>query len=549
MKIRFDTKLAITIVGLVSVIFMAAMALMYESEREKILYDELQDEEKELKHIAGIGHYLVDSVMPYNEVESLLESSFYDGSEVGVYNLVESDSAEIIKKELEKQYPESYILAEKLKDSDDSPVLIKTITQERNRAPLAHTMNYAIYITIFFLVLLAVAIFIVIKIHTRSEMELKKRINSELDIAKRIQNQMLPLNPSVMGFSKRVEVGSRIRPAREIGGDYYNVMRIGNHLHFIIADVSGKGIPAALFMARVADIYSMSANTGKSPAEVANEINKRLCYNNLTFMFATAIIGRLNLDNGDLEICRAGHEQPLVVPEQGVASFLETDGNLPLGLMPTHDYTMHTTTIAPNSHLLLFTDGVTEAEDANSKMFGAQNLLHAVAGNNASSPTQLIDCIAQQLRTFTGSREQSDDIAILDIKLLPTQNQKKLHLNCDLNELDKLLAFADELQLHNKVMLALEEAVVNVFNYSGASFVDVLVEKQANHTMVKITDNGQPFNPTTWMKDGAEPEMNSEGFLKVGGKGIHLIMSLMHEVSYDRINNYNVLTIKYNVKQ
>ena len=156
-------------------------------------------------------------------------------------------------------------------------------------------------------------------------------------------------------------------------------------------------------MARVDDIYYMSASEGNSPAKVAEEINGRLCLNNSTCMFATATIGRINLENNTLEICRAGHEQPLLVPEQGEPSFMSIDGNLPLGLMPNHNYTMLATALAPNSHLLLFTDGVTEAEDASLRQFGAKNLVDAAASYKNASPKALIDEIIVRIRAFTGS--------------------------------------------------------------------------------------------------------------------------------------------------
>ena len=549
MKIRYDNRMAITTIALVSVIFLAAMSLMYMSAKQEIIDDDLKNETIDLQHTAECVAYLMEHAFSFEEAKTFAEAPWADGSDRGVFHLVKAADVDIVKKQLEKDNPESVIIMAKLRETDDSPVLLKVHSHEKCIANLHHTFNYVSTYSAFFLILLAVSIFMAIKHHTRAEIELKRLMASELEISHRIQNQMLPLSSTCTNYGENVEVGSMIRPARMIGGDYYNVFRLGKYLHFIIADVSGKGIPAALFMARVADIYSMSTHSGKTPAEVASEINSRLCHNNSTCMFATAIIGRLDLDSNILEICRAGHEQPLMAMQQGTTEFLQIEGGLPLGLMPDQDYSMSTSKLTPNSHLLLYTDGVTEAEDTKLVHYGAQLLVDTVDANSAEHPSQLIDRIVDSIRAFTGIQEQSDDITMLDIRLLPHDNQQIIRMNCDIQELEKVLAFADKLELNNKVMLALEEAVVNVFRYSGALFVDVLAEKRGDEIVLKITDDGKPFDPTFWHKDKIAPLLDSDGFLKKGGEGINLIMNLMNEVSYARINNVNILTLKYNDKQ
>ncbi|MCF0193595.1 MAG: SpoIIE family protein phosphatase [Bacteroidaceae bacterium] len=550
MKISFDNKLLMATIGLVSVIFLAETALMFWSASKEIKDDDHAAQVEGLLNFAVYVRYFMDNGMTFEEMKEVVESPWRDSKDGGIYYLVEADSAKIIKKRLKKAYPGAAVIRRPISDEPGAPVLMKFHSSEERVAPLRRTRTYVLSYTVIFLLLLIVTIYGTIRYYTRSEVELKRRIESELLAAQRIQRQMLPSESADPTFGGNVDVGAMIRPAKEIGGDYYNVFRLGRHLHFIIADVSGKGIPAALFMARLADIYTMCDRSGKTPAEVVGEINARLCHKNTTCMFATAIIGRLELESGVLEICRAGHEQPLLVSAEGKPSFMELAGNPPLGLMPCHDYTMLTTRLEPHSHLLLYTDGVSEAEDAAQALFGHERLMEAVAAAGKDTPSQqLIDDIMSHIRAFTDMHEQSDDITMLDIRLLPHDGQQKIRLRCELSELERLLAFADDLELDNKVMLALEEAVVNVFNYSGATFVEVEAERQADATVLTVTDDGTPFDPIAWHNSVAEPLIDREGFLKRGGEGINLVMNLMSEVAYARVDGRNRLTIKYQPEQ
>ena len=549
-KISFDKMLLMATIGLVSVIFLAAMALMFWSAKREIKDDDHAAQVQSLQNFAVYVRYFMDNGMSFEEMKEVVESPWRGSKDGGIYYLVEADSAKIIKKRLKKAYPGAAVIRRPISDEPGAPVLMKFHSSAERVAPLRRTQTYVLSYTIIFLVILIIAIHSTIRYYTRSEVELKRRIQSELLIAQRIQRQMLPSESAGTTFGGNVEVGAMIRPAKEIGGDYYNVFRLGRHLHFIIADVSGKGIPAALFMARLADIYSMCDRSGKTLSEVVGEINARLCHKNTTCMFATAIIGRLELESGVLEICRAGHEQPLLVPAGGKPSFMELAGNPPLGLMPCHDYTMLTTRLEPHSHLLLYTDGVSEAENAAHDLFGRERLMEAAVATGGDTPSQqLIDDIAGRIRTFTDMHEQSDDITMLDIRLLPHDGQQRIRLRCELGELERLLAFADDLELDNKVTLALEEAVVNVFNYSGATFVEVDAERQADATVLTVTDDGTPFDPIAWHNGTLEPLIDSEGVLRRGGEGINLVINLMSEVAYERTDDHNQLTIKYKPEQ
>lgn len=548
-RLGLVNRLTVCIIGVVTIISIMVMWLLYIAAREKIQEEDLMGQEKDLKHVSELIWLYMEEGMPLEELYRLTDAPWADGSGKNAYRFVRSDSVKATEELLLKQNPDATILQQKVNGSPDSPVLMKVYSHDERLAPIKDTYKYMTVYTLIFLMLMGFAIYLAVKYASRSTVEQKVRLDSELEIAARIQNQMLPSGKIGSRLGDNVQVGSKIKPAREIGGDCYDVIKIGDSLHFIIADVSGKGIPAALFMARVTDLYITHAFGGKDPGEIAEAINARLCYNNATYMFVTAIIGRINLTTGVLEICSAGHDAPVVITEQGNAEFIDIDSDVPLGVVKRYPFKIHKLQLNPNNHLLLYTDGITEAENAKTVMFGKKRLIESVTGKCSYTPNELIDSVAHDVKAFIGNTEQSDDFTLLDIKILAfdkahNSEEKSIRLNCELGELEKLLAFAEDMELPDKAMLALEEAVVNVFNYSGATFVEVAVSKSNERVEIVITDDGVAFDPTAQpVSQDDEPWIDENGFAKVGGEGINLIMTLMDEVAYERQNNNNVLTI------
>ena len=250
--------------------------------------------------------------------------------------------------------------------------------------------------------------------------EQKAGMEKELSVAADIQMSILPepfakMYPQVHGL----EVCDFIRPARTVGGDLYDYSVRGNKLFFCIGDVSGKGIPASLFMTMLISTFRNVISNTESPAEAAAVINNSLSGRNAQEMFCTMFIGVLDMDSNVLRYCNAGHNPPVVkhiVDGQPVVEYLSVKSNLPIGIMESFCFAEQETTLAPGEYLFLFTDGVSEAEDEQKNLFGDDATISAVRefGPDATHSSQ--DCISrvyEALAAHVKSAVQNDDITML----------------------------------------------------------------------------------------------------------------------------------------
>ena len=251
-----------------------------------------------------------------------------------------------------------------------------------------------------------------------------EHIQKELKLASEIQRSMLPL-PSVLDpLAGRCELHAVLEPARTVGGDLYDFfVAPGGRLCFVIGDVSDKGVPAALFMARAVDIVRVLARLagGGQPdaARIMELANGELCENNDAGMFITLFLGILDPDTGRLDYCNAGHVAPRLRREGRGVSTLESKRCPPLGVSPKVAFASATATLERGDLVLLCTDGVTEAENAAGEFFGEQRLDAALA-SNASTAYAAVTGLVSEVREFTGEgRPPSDDIAVVALRLLP----------------------------------------------------------------------------------------------------------------------------------
>ncbi len=242
-----------------------------------------------------------------------------------------------------------------------------------------------------------------------------ERYESELNIARNIQMSMLPQN-----FPKRSDcfLHAMVQPAKEVGGDLYDFLEVGNTLFFLVGDVSGKGVPAALFMAITRAAFRFIGALGLSMSEVMSRVNNCLCDGNHNNMFVTIFAARLDLVTGEMEYCNAGHNPIVIVSPEGKASFLRAKPNLAAGLFENFPYEEERLTVAHGSRLILYTDGVTEAERADKSQFGEPALLQWAESLNpeTSAEAASID-LYSQVKRFTDDADQNDDITILNILL------------------------------------------------------------------------------------------------------------------------------------
>lgn len=242
-----------------------------------------------------------------------------------------------------------------------------------------------------------------------------ERMESELNIARKIQMGMVPHE-----FPNNLY--AILNPAKEVGGDLYDFFRKGDKLYFAVGDVSGKGVPAALIMAITRAAFRFIASMQLQPEEVVAKINNSLSQNNDTNMFVTFFTGCLDLNTGELLFCNAGHNPILIVPSANSEKgpfYLNAKPNLTIGVMEDFPYQQESITIEKGSRIILYTDGVTEAETATKELYGEDRLLCWAAEIKSEPLTakELGDNLMQSVRAFTDGAEQNDDITIMTINL------------------------------------------------------------------------------------------------------------------------------------
>ena len=243
----------------------------------------------------------------------------------------------------------------------------------------------------------------------------KERYEGELSIARSIQMHMVPTDfPKDDIFS----LYALLQPARQVGGDLYDFVVRGDDVYFAIGDVSGKGVPAALFMAVTRSAFRFIGGLGLSLSVLMERINTCLCDGNTMNMFVTLFAGHINLKTGQMSYCNAGHNPLVIIHADGRAEYLRVAPNLAVGVFSGFQYQEGEITLEKGSRLLLYTDGVTEAENAENAQYGEERLLNfaqSIAADDTSE--QVIDRLMASVKEFTGDAEQNDDITIMTFSI------------------------------------------------------------------------------------------------------------------------------------
>jgi sigma-B regulation protein RsbU (phosphoserine phosphatase) len=245
----------------------------------------------------------------------------------------------------------------------------------------------------------------------------KERMESELNIAREIQMSILPKIFPPFPDHPEFDLFAFIEPAREVGGDFYDFFQIDPaHLCFVIADVSGKGVPASLFMAVTKTLVKATAREGITPADILTQVNQELASDNETSMFVTIFCGILNIDNGEVLYANAGHNPPLLVRKGGEVSCLENSGGLVMGAMEGVCYQGERLVLEPGESLFLYTDGVTEAMNAKEEMFSEERLQKELASLHQESIEALVKGVMGKITDFSEGFPQSDDITMMVLR-------------------------------------------------------------------------------------------------------------------------------------
>ena len=245
----------------------------------------------------------------------------------------------------------------------------------------------------------------------------KERIGAELNVATKIQADMLPSIFPPFPERHEFEIYATMTPAKEVGGDFYDFFLVDDeHLAMVIADVSGKGVPAALFMVISKTLIKNALMQGMSPKQALESVNNQLCENNESYMFVTVWIGIMEIATGKVVAANAGHEYPTIRKADGEFELIKDKHGIPLGGMEDFVYTQYEFEIESGGTLYVYTDGVAEATDADNQLYGTDRMLTALNKEADATPVQLLANVAKGIKEFVGEAPQFDDITMLSLK-------------------------------------------------------------------------------------------------------------------------------------
>ena len=242
----------------------------------------------------------------------------------------------------------------------------------------------------------------------------KERIESELRIARDIQMSMVP---NVFPDRKGLDIFAYISPAKEVGGDLYGYLLQNDELYFCLGDVSGKGVPASLFMAQAIRLFRVLAAQHMMPAGIATRINNALTEDNEQGMFVTMFIGKIDLSTGKMDFCNAGHNPPVLQSADGQTAFLEMLPNAPIGLWPELDYEGEIIDSIKGCSLLVYSDGLNEAENREQEQFGDDHLIDVLRHLGGQAAKQVISTLVSEVEKHRDGADPNDDLAMMCIRI------------------------------------------------------------------------------------------------------------------------------------
>ncbi|MBR3133221.1 MAG: SpoIIE family protein phosphatase [Clostridia bacterium] len=386
------------------------------------------------------------------------------------------------------------------------------------------------------------------------------RIETELDLANNIQKNMLPSIFPPFPEHKEIDIYASMIPAKEVGGDFYDMFLIDdNHLAMVIADVSGKGIPAALFMMISKILIKNVTESSENIENAFNRVNNMLCDGNKIGLFVTAWAGVLDLETGVIEFVNAGHNPPLIYSNRtGTFEFLRTKPNMVLAGIEDTNYKKHEIRIEPEDRIFLYTDGVIEATNSANEMYGEERLSRFLNNSLNLSITDTIKELKNNIDKFVGKAEQFDDITMLGLKYRGKNDNMVVNaekeFNANMNELNNIQNFVNskleeancDFKTITQVNLVVEEIFTNIAKYAyedreGTCKLKISFDGNKKVFDFTFEDSGMPFNPLE--REDPNITLSAED-RDVGGLGIFIIKKTMDNVEYNYVDGKNVLKIR-----
>ena len=387
----------------------------------------------------------------------------------------------------------------------------------------------------------------------------EKRIEQELELARTIQDSALPKE---FRFPRSdLDIYAIMDPAREVGGDFYDFFFVDrDRIALVIADVSGKGIPAALFMMRAKTAIRGLAEAGREPAEILARANSMLCEGNEAEMFVTVWLGIADLRTGQMKCANAGHEYPALKRAQGQYELLKDRHGLALAAMDGMKYREYELQLDPGDRIFVYTDGVPEAINGSMEQYGAERMIRALNGAGGGTLRDALAAVREDLDAFVGSEDQFDDITMLNFTYIGPERTVSgtdtLTVEAKTENLDRVLAFIEQnleaagcpVRTQTQICVAAEEIFVNIANYAYAPETgNAVIRVAAGNGVAEIEfrDRGTPFDPLA----KADPDVTlSAEERQIGGLGIFMVKKTMDEVLYRYEDGENILTIRKNLQ-
>jgi len=357
-----------------------------------------------------------------------------------------------------------------------------------------------------------------IRRNTRAQQAIENEIRMAGEVQKSLLPEQLPDLPEV-------KINTLLRPAKDVAGDVYEVQQKGNFIYFMIGDVSGKGLQASMLMAMLSGLFRHEIHYDKSPSHIMSQLNRALVERNPSTLFCTMLIGKLDTRSGEVQLCNAGHNLPVLRNK-----LIELHPHMMLGIVPNYPYCDEMQWLNPGDTLLCYTDGVTEAMNSKRELFGTARLL---------SFKPHINTIIQAVDAFCGRMKQADDITMLSLNYTPWV----MHSVEDTAHLREFLVEKTSMSgptlAHTQ--LGIEEMAVNAFSYGQASWLSVGVSIENEVVNVHLVHNGDAFDPTQYVDKSKK--LFKEDELQIGGHGISLVRQITREMRYERWGNCNHLVL------
>ena len=364
---------------------------------------------------------------------------------------------------------------------------------------------------------------------------------AQLDAARRIQYGMVPA--SYHSLKNGLDVSGRMHPAKEVGGDFYDCFALHNgQICVLIADVSGKSIAGALFMALAKNLVRDRIMQFEDPAEALNSVNDELCAQNPEGMFVTVFAMLVDPKTGTVRFSNAGHNPPLLLKD-GSASYLKPKPGIALGLFEDAGLETETIRLSKNDGILLYTDGVTEAVNKDRAFFGKERLLALMNETHVQDSETAVQTVTDSVAAFYEGCDQFDDITVVAAYYLETDERTPLAVSLDAFDTVKseILTKSAGSPKAKKIVLACEEAFVNIVRYSTATEADCRVTRNGDVLTAEFRDNGVRFDPLTKTLKEDDDFMSMDE----GGLGIRFYRSIASDVQWDYADGRNILTLSF----